>query len=415
MSEPTFLFFLGIDLGSVCHQVHLLDHNGQSLGEYTLEHGGAAIPQFLDWLTRSTGGAAPQTIAVALEAPRGAVVDALLELGCAVFSINPKQLDRFRDRFSVAGAKDDCRDARVLAHSLRTDRPHFRPVAADHPRIVRLRELSRAEAACREDLGRLANQLWSFLQRYFPALLKVSSAADEPWVWELLRRSGALPARAATLRLPSLKTLLRQHRIRRLTAEDLHQQLRHPLPLASGVAEALAEQVLLLLPRLELLHRQRAQLASRIEELIEQLTQDESFSEHRSVAILRSVPGVGRVCTATVLAEAYRPLLDGDYHALRALAGVAPVTQQSGKTRLVSMRRACHGRLRHALFHAANVHRQKDPRARQMYAQLRKRGHNHPRALRGVADRLLELICVLLRNQTPYDASRRALPHAVAA
>jgi hypothetical protein len=50
-----------------------------------------------------------------------------------------------------------------------------------------------------------------------------------------------------------------------------------------------------------------------------------------------------------------------------------------------------------------------------MYAQLRKRGHNHPRTLCGVADRLLELICVLLRNQTPYDASRRALPQAVAA
>jgi hypothetical protein len=32
-----------------------------------------------------------------------------------------KQLDRFRDRYSVAGAKDDKRDAMVLADSLRTD------------------------------------------------------------------------------------------------------------------------------------------------------------------------------------------------------------------------------------------------------------------------------------------------------
>jgi hypothetical protein len=59
------------------------------------------------------------------------------------------------------------------------------------------------------------------------------------------------------------------------------------------------------------------------------------------------VPGVGRVCTATVLAEAFQPLVEKDYRALRAL--------------------------------------------------------------RGVADRLLHLICVLLQNQTPYEPSRRAL------
>ena len=38
-----------------------------------------------------------------------------MDRGFAVYSINPKQLDRFRDRFSPAGAKDDSRDARVLA------------------------------------------------------------------------------------------------------------------------------------------------------------------------------------------------------------------------------------------------------------------------------------------------------------
>ena len=53
----------------------------------------------------------PATVAVAIETPHGVLVDALLEHGFAVFAINPKQLDRFRDRFTVAGAKDDRRDA----------------------------------------------------------------------------------------------------------------------------------------------------------------------------------------------------------------------------------------------------------------------------------------------------------------
>ena len=45
--------------------------------------------------------AKPECIAVAIEVPRGPVVEAFLEGGFAVFSINPKQLDRFRDRYSV--------------------------------------------------------------------------------------------------------------------------------------------------------------------------------------------------------------------------------------------------------------------------------------------------------------------------
>jgi Transposase len=61
-----------------------------------------------------------EAIAVAIAVPHDPVVEALLERGFWVHAINPKQLDRFRDRFTVAGAKDDRRDARVLANSLRT-------------------------------------------------------------------------------------------------------------------------------------------------------------------------------------------------------------------------------------------------------------------------------------------------------
>ncbi len=62
----------------------------------------------------------PGTVAIAIETSWGALVETLLDCGFAVFSINPKQVDRFRDRFTVAGAKDDTRDALVLASSLRT-------------------------------------------------------------------------------------------------------------------------------------------------------------------------------------------------------------------------------------------------------------------------------------------------------
>src|SRR4029450_4317689 len=73
--------------------------------------------------------------------PPGASVELLVERGFHVFAINPKQLDRFRDRHTVAGAKDDRRDAFVLADSLRTDRTSFRQGHVEEPHLLRLREL----------------------------------------------------------------------------------------------------------------------------------------------------------------------------------------------------------------------------------------------------------------------------------
>lgn len=409
MLDSPYLFFVGVDLGSVNHRVRIVDQTGDPIADRSVEHGGAGIRQLLEWLAKSTRGAGRQQVAVGLEAPRGAIVDALLEQGYALFSINPKQLDRFRDRFSVAGAKDDARDALALACSLRTDLWAFRRLEPEDARILRLRELSRGEDMVREDFRSAANQLWSLLQRYFPALLALCPATDEPWVWNLLQRCQALPSRAAKMRPATIQTVLRRNHIRRVTVEQVRDQLAQPLPLAPGVENAVSEQVLMLIPRLQLLHQQRLDAAARIEQLLENLSSDENFTEHRSLAILRSVPGVGRVCAATVLAEAFTPLMQLDYRALRALAGVAPVTDQSGKTRVVSMRHACHRRIRHAITYAADIHRQKDPRAAQLYARLRQRGQTHFRALRGVADRLLNLICVLIREGTEYDPARRVV------
>ena len=69
-------------------------------------------------ILKSTG-ATPDAVFVAIEVPHGPVVESLMERGFRVHAINPKQLDRFRDRFSPAGAKDDSRDAEVLADALR--------------------------------------------------------------------------------------------------------------------------------------------------------------------------------------------------------------------------------------------------------------------------------------------------------
>ena len=177
-------WFVGIDWASENHQVCLVDARGECMGERSVAHGGAALAELCDWLIGRTG-AKPEVIAVAIETPNGPVVEALLERGFRVHAINPKQLDRFRDRFTVAGAKDDRRDAHVLADSLRTDRHAFRQVSVDDPVIVELREWSRISDDLQQERNRLANRVREQLWRYYPQMLKLPHDFAEEWFLDL--------------------------------------------------------------------------------------------------------------------------------------------------------------------------------------------------------------------------------------
>ncbi len=128
--------------------------------------------------------------------------------------------------------------------------------------------------------------------------------------------------------------------------------------------------------------------------------------------ILSSLPGVGRIVLATLLAEAYDPLRRRDYQALRCLSGTAPVTKRSGKSLIVVRRLAAHNRLRDAVYHWARVAVRYDPISKAKYAALRARGHRHARALRSVADRLLAVACARLENQTLFVSDHPGRRHA---
>ena len=406
----TFQLFVGIDWATEAHQVCALNPHGEILGERSVLHSGPALGDLVTWLLKLAGGS-PAAVAIAIEVPRGPLVETLLERGFTVFSLNPKQLDRFRDRYFPAGAKDDRRDAFVLAHSLRTDRPCFHAVRSDDPNILRLRDLSRLEEELQASFHRYSCQLREQLYRYYPQLFSLCPSADEPWLWALLELAPT-PAHAKRLPAARVEKLLRAHRIRRLKPAEVIEQLQAPgFLLAPGTAEAASEHALLLLPHLRLIAQQRGQLAVRIQALLDQLATrepaDAHTRQHRDVTLILSLPGVGRVVAATMLAEASQALAERDYHALRAYAGIAPVTRQSGKKAVVLMRRGCNPRLRNAAYHWARVSMQHDPASREHYHRLRARGHSHGRALRGVADRLLAVLCAMLRSGTLYDQSRR--------
>ena len=281
--------------------------------------------------------------------------------------------------------------------------------------MVELREWSRIADELTREQVRLANRLREQLWRYYPQMIEVGEDLAADWVlalWKLVPN----PAAARRVREHTIAQLLKHHRIRRITAPEIMESLRAPaIAVAPGTTEAASAHIRTLITRLTLTNRELRAAKAKLDQLIERLVQAGAAEpgqqpEQRDVAILASSPGAGRITIATLLAEAWDALQRRDYHALRCLCGVAPVTRQSGKTKIVVRRLAVSHRLQNAVYNWAFAALQYDPRSRARYDSLRQRGHGHARALRSVADRLLAMLCAMLRTQTPFDPTRHAKP-----
>jgi transposase len=412
--------FVGIDWGSKNHTVCVLNAQGEKLLEREVRHHGDDVHEFISRL-RELADDDMSTVAAAMEAPQGVMVEALLECGASVYSINPKQLDRFRDRHSISGAKDDDLDAYVLATSLQTDPALFRPVTLPSPALMTLSALSRSYEVLTDQVLSLSNQICEQLRRYYPQMLALGDWHEEPWLW-LLFKAAPTPQSAAKLLLLRINSILKAKRIRRISAEHIREKLREtPLPVAAGVADAAALRVASLLPLLQVAHEQRTQCSQQMKALLKSFSKETESPEkaHHDAALLLSLPGIGVHNGAVMLTEARVALQSRDYQALRRLAGVAPVSRRTGgrsKRPHVQRRQACNHRLREAFYHCGRVASQCDPRTQQHYRELRARGHSHGRAVRGVVDRLLKVLVAVLGSAQPYDRAKRPVQNlAIAA
>ena len=418
--EAEFDAYVGIDWGTEDYEVCWVDGHGEKRGGAVFKHSGKGIEALFEWLATSTD-TKPERIAVAIEVKRGPVITGCLERGYAVFLCNPKQTDRLRDRYSLAGVKDDPLDAYILADAARKDRAQLRRIDADDPRVVHLRELVVQHNDLVERKVELVAKLRQQLHRYFPQVLSLPGHLDAHWKLELLERAPT-PDKARRLQSGTLAKLLESHRIRKCSALELREVLRSPkLQVAGGVTEAATLAVSLLVPQLRLTHTQLREIDRRLDQALERFDEEAPLGQNkqRDAAILRTLPGAGRIVVATLLAEAWPALQARDYQHLRLIAGVAPVTRKSGKQGrrsngprpVVLMRRACNQRLRNAMFHFARCAMTKDPNWRTQAAELRARGLSVGATHRVLADRLLRVAVACVRDGEAYrpkDGTRAA-------
>jgi transposase len=128
-----------------------------------------------------------------------------------------------------------------------------------------------------------------------------------------------------------------------------------------------------------------------------------TFEQHADAAILESLPGLGPVLGARVLAEfGDDPARYLDTKARKAYAGTAPITRASGTRHTALARVAPNRHLADACYRWAYASLRASPGGRGYYDAHRARGQTHHQALRVLANRLVGILHGCLTRREVY-------------
>ena len=405
LTLPDALFFTGIDWAAETHAVCVMDAAGKIVTEFTIEHSADGIATLIRRLARYGD---PGDMPVAIERPDGRLVDLLLEAGHPVVPVKPNAIKAWRDGEVLSGAKSDAGDAAVIAEYLRL-RAHRLTVAAPYSDETRaLRAVVRARGNLVEMRVAATNQLSALLDAHWPGARAIFADVESPISLEFLTRYPT-PAAAAHLGEKRMAAFLVKHGYcGRRTAAELLARLRAAPAGTSreSLTEALRDAVLAAAGVLQALNASVKNLDRSVAA---------HLGEHPDGKIFTSLPRSGQVNAAQVLAEW------GDCReayaapdSVAALAGVTPVTNQSGKHRSVHFRWACNKRFRAAITTFADNSRHASPWAAKIYDDARASGKDHPHSTRILARAWIRVIYRCWLDGIPYDPASHGAATALA-
>jgi transposase len=306
---------------------------------------------------------------------------------------------RYRDRHSIAGAKSDAGDARMLADLVRTDRHMFRPIAGDTDEVEGIKVLARAHKRMIQDRQAQVNRLRNVLRDYYPGAL--ACFGTDLAGRDALSVLAAAPTPAQARRLSHAKVVAalrrggRQRNLER-RATEIREALSAPqLDAPAAIAATSGTATTALLAVIDVFNTQIAALEA---ELVDH------FDEHPDAEIYRSLPGLGDVLGARVLAEfGDDPNRYHDARSRKNYASTSPVTRASGKSMTVHARYARNSRLATACRQWAFCSLTTSPGARIYYDTIRSRGKSHEQALRQLGNRWVGILHGCLDYHTAYS------------
>ncbi len=352
------------------------------------------------WVSQLSSLAPNATIEVCIETSTGPLINALLEFETLqIIPVNPLALANYRKAFAPGGGKNDPVDAKLIMQFLIHYGDTLRQLAPNSPQTRELASLTQDRRTFVEQRVGLSNRFMTMLKAYFPTVfeLKPARAYSEFIVILVAAYPTLTDAQQAG------KTKLRKLFYGKGSKEKIEARLTlimdaTPLTTDPVVLRTAARQCQVIARQLQLLNDSIKAYDSQIKSLVKL---------HDDYKIVAKLPGASfRTQTRIIAALGDDRAGLANAECLQAAAGIAPITTQSGKSRVVSARWSASKFIRQTFHEYAGLSIGKCEWANAYYQNQIAKGKSAQSAKRALAYKWIRIIFRLWQSTTEYSDSR---------
>jgi transposase len=399
-AEPEWAAFVAIDWADKKHCWKLLAAGSEMPESGTLENTPEALSVWAANLQERFGG---RPIAVGLEQSRGSLVYALCKYPQLVlYPIHSTTAARYRQAFFPSGSKDDPVDTTLLLELLTRHRDSLRRLDPETPETRLLQMLVEQRRKLVDERTGYSNQLTAWLKLYFPQVLSWIDNIDSAMGCDLLERWPSLE-QLQRVNPAKLRDFFTTHNCR--SAQRIQERIDaiyQAIPAVKDTAllEAGPASVQALAQIIKALNFAIANFDQRIES---------AANNHPEAPLFTGLPGAGPALRPRLIA-AFGTQRQRYHNAgeLQSYAGIAPVTERSGGTQWIHVRRACPKFLRQTFHEFASHSIRKSTWARAYYRSQRDLSKSHHAAVRALAFKWIRVLYACWRDRQPYDEATYA-------
>jgi transposase len=386
---------VGIDAAKEVHWATAVAEDGQVLLDRKVDNTAEDIARLAGELAALEG---ERLIGIDLFGGIATLITAmLLAAGERLVHVPGLAVNRARQGSVGGQAKSDPKDARIIADQLRLRPADFRLISLEDDTLAELRLLVSRRGDLVADQTRRISRMRYLINTIHPDLERALDLTNAGPLVLLARYVTAAEIRRAKPKAIARYLRTKGARNPETLAEAAYAAaLAHPnfkLPAEAATAvliRELAEEAIACRSRLAAIDRKLAELVQ----------------AHPDGALIRSLPGMGVVLAAELLAEAGNLSRFRSAAGREGAAGLAPVLRQSGKSRRLQRPGYANTKLKRVFYQSAFCSLA-DPLSRAFYDRKRREGKRHHQAVIALARRRIDVLWALLQTRTPFNADHR--------
>ena len=390
------MYIVGIDIGKNHHEASIVSPEGKQIGHslrFATTHKGA--DSLMSFIFNNIGNS---SCIFGMEATGHywyPIYSFLKARGYTIYVINPIQSDSLRKMY-IRQTKNDSIDSFLIAEVIRFGQ--FTTTSMADENILAMRQLCRYRDSVISSRTEIKLRISTIMEQIFPEYEKQFSSLWLSTSMGILEKY-LTPENIENAPIDELFEIIKDKSHNKLTMKKAI-SIREAAADTFGIKiaqDAFSFQLKQLIDRMNFLDKQIEALDIEIMKYYEQFD-----------CYLHTIPGIGMIATATILAEI------GDIHrfksssALVAFAGIDPTVRQSGEFNSTHNHMSKRGSpyLRHAIFLAATTCSFHNSPLNAYYKKKRDQGKHHLTATGAVARKLTTVIYAVLRDSKPYEPKK---------